>query len=79
MELGIDAVCQAFEAAGQAAGPDRARPRIEDYLAAMDAAVRGPLLRELVRVELHYRRQKSSGEPSRCCKRIRLNAVRLCP
>jgi hypothetical protein len=56
VQLRIDAVCHAFEAAWQAAGPDRARPRIEDYLATVDAAVRWPLLRELLRVELHYRR-----------------------
>jgi WD40 repeat protein/serine/threonine protein kinase len=56
MELHIDAVCQKFEAAWQATGADRARPRIEDYLATVDAAARRPLLCELLRVELHYRR-----------------------
>jgi serine/threonine protein kinase/O-acetyl-ADP-ribose deacetylase (regulator of RNase III) len=49
-------VCQAFEAAWQAVCPEQGRPRIEDYLTTVDAAGRGPLLRELVRVELHYRR-----------------------
>jgi hypothetical protein len=55
-ELRIDAVCRAFEAAWQAAGDGAPRPRIEDFLARLDGAGGWPLLRELLRVELHYRR-----------------------
>jgi WD40 repeat protein/tRNA A-37 threonylcarbamoyl transferase component Bud32 len=49
LELRIDAACCSFEAAWKNG------PRIEDYLAGAGEAERGPLLRELLRVELHYR------------------------
>jgi tRNA A-37 threonylcarbamoyl transferase component Bud32 len=57
LELRIDPVCQSFEAAWRVAdgGPP---PRIEDHLAAAAEEDRGPLLRELVKVELHYRRDE---------------------
>jgi hypothetical protein len=61
VELRIDAVCQVFEAAWQAAGNGGIRPRIEDYLGAAAEPERGPLLRELLRVELHYRRGENPG------------------
>jgi tRNA A-37 threonylcarbamoyl transferase component Bud32 len=56
LELRIDAVCQSFEAAWQAAGSGGPRPRIEDHLGAAAELERWPLLRELLKVELHYRR-----------------------
>jgi WD40 repeat protein/tetratricopeptide (TPR) repeat protein len=52
----IDAVCQAFEEAWQAAGEAGLRPRIEDYLGATIQPERDALLGELLKVELHYRR-----------------------
>jgi hypothetical protein len=58
LELRIDAVCRTFEAARKAAGSSGTRPRLEDYLAAADDAVRWPLLRELLKLELHYRREE---------------------
>jgi WD40 repeat protein len=57
LELHIDAVCQAFEAAWQATAGST-RPRIEDHMAAGAETERGPLLRELLKVELHYRRHE---------------------
>jgi Tfp pilus assembly protein PilF/tRNA A-37 threonylcarbamoyl transferase component Bud32 len=59
VQVRVDAACQAFEAAWKAAGDGGTRPRIEDYLAAAAEAERGPLLRELLKVELHYRRGES--------------------
>jgi hypothetical protein len=56
VELRIDAVCQAFEEAWQAAGEAGTRPRIEDYLGATTQPERGALLCELLKIELHYRR-----------------------
>jgi serine/threonine-protein kinase len=55
-DLRIDAACQAFEAAWQVAVRGGPRPGIEDYLAGVAATERWPLLRELLKVELHYRR-----------------------
>src|SRR5579884_2572829 len=55
-ELRIDGVCQAFEAAWGAAASGAPRPRIEDFLAGAGEAGGWPLLRELLRIELHYRR-----------------------
>jgi hypothetical protein len=56
VELWIDAVCQTFEAAWQAAGNGGIRPRIEGYLATVAGGDCWPLLRELLKVEWHYRR-----------------------
>src|SRR5262249_32401227 len=58
LELRIDAVCRSFEAAWKAEGASGTRPCLEDYLAAEDDAVRWPLLRELLKLELHYRREE---------------------
>jgi WD40 repeat protein/thiol-disulfide isomerase/thioredoxin len=55
LELRIDAVCRAFEAAWKGAGTSGTRPRLEDYLVAEDDTVRWPLLRELLKLEVHYR------------------------
>src|SRR5262249_11553268 len=59
LELRVDAACQSFEAAWKAVGRTGVRPRIEDCLAAAGEAERWPLLRELLKVELHYRRHES--------------------
>jgi hypothetical protein len=56
--LRIDAACQSFEAAWKATREGGTRPRIEDYLADAPEADRAPLLRELLPVELHYRRHE---------------------
>jgi hypothetical protein len=55
LELRIDAACRSFEAAWEGA----ARPRIEDYLPAAEDAGAWPLLRELLKLELHYRRAEN--------------------
>lgn len=49
----IDAVCDRFERAWR----DGARPRIEDYLGDVSPADRAGLLRELVALDIDYRRQ----------------------
>ena len=54
----LDEVCDKFEAAWKA-GPT---PRLSDYVSKVDAAARRPLLRELLRLEMHYRRR--AGEPA---------------
>jgi hypothetical protein len=58
LELHIDAACRSFEAAWKVAGNGGARPWIEDYLSAAGTGERAPLLRELIKVELHYRRDE---------------------
>jgi WD40 repeat protein len=57
----IDAICDRFEAEWKAG----AQPRIDDYLDGEAGPEREALLRELVRVELHYwpRSQGEPGEP----------------
>jgi WD40 repeat protein/serine/threonine protein kinase len=53
----VDALCCQFEAAWKALAADGTQPRIEVYLAEVPAQARAVLLRELLRVEVHYRRQ----------------------
>jgi len=48
----IDSICDRFEAEWQA----RIGPRAEDYLAQIAERARPELLRQLLRVELYYRR-----------------------
>jgi serine/threonine-protein kinase len=55
VRLQVEQVCTRFERAWQAAGPP---PRIEDYLAEAAAPVRQTLLRELLLLDLHYRRRR---------------------
>jgi hypothetical protein len=55
-EMRIDAVCRRFEKAWKAASAGGSRPRIKDYLPAVNETERWPLLRELLLLELHYRR-----------------------
>jgi serine/threonine-protein kinase len=47
----VDEVCTRFEAAWKAGN----RPRIEDYLAGVDGAVRLEAWRELIELDVHYR------------------------
>jgi RNA polymerase sigma-70 factor (ECF subfamily) len=58
LELRIDALCQTFEAEWKRVSKGATPPRIEDLLDAVAEPERGPLLRELLKVELHYRRQE---------------------
>src|SRR5262249_55506974 len=53
----IDALCIRFEAAWR----QGQRPLIEDYLAEVPEPERSVLLRELVLLEIHYRRQTGEG------------------
>src|SRR5262245_23511180 len=53
----VDEECRRFEAAWQAAGAAGPRPCLEAYLAEAAKPERSALLRELIRVELYYRRR----------------------
>jgi WD40 repeat protein/tRNA A-37 threonylcarbamoyl transferase component Bud32 len=55
----VDEVCDRFEIAWRVGQP----PRIEDYLADMSEPERSALLRELILLDIHYRRQR--GETPR--------------
>jgi eukaryotic-like serine/threonine-protein kinase len=57
LELHIDAVCQAFEAAWKSTLDSDDRPRIEEYLDVVGEPERAALVRELLLVEVHYRRR----------------------
>jgi WD40 repeat protein len=56
----VDEVCLRFEAAWQAGQ----RPAIEDYLANAQEPLRSDLLRELVKLDIEYRRTKAREGPS---------------
>jgi WD40 repeat protein len=53
----VDAQCIRFEAAWKATGATGGRPSLEEYLADTPEPERFALLVELIRVEVHYRRQ----------------------
>jgi serine/threonine protein kinase/WD40 repeat protein len=53
----VDEVCGPFEAACKAALAGEPWPSIEDYLAPLPEPMRAPILRELVLLEIHYRRR----------------------
>jgi serine/threonine protein kinase len=53
----VDEVCDRFEAAWPAKGSAGPRPRIEDFLGDLPEPGRSLLLRELLRLELAYRRE----------------------
>jgi serine/threonine-protein kinase len=53
----VDAVCYRFELAWKAAAAAGPRPRIEDYLAEAPEPGRAALLRELIALEIAYRRR----------------------
>jgi formylglycine-generating enzyme required for sulfatase activity len=67
LELRIDALCQTFEAAWKSAARGGVRPRIEEWLNAVAGDEREPLLRELLKLDLHYRcgKQPSLAVPQR--------------
>jgi hypothetical protein len=54
----VDEVCDRFEGAWATAGSDGQRPRIEDYLGDTPEPERTELLRELLALELEYRRDR---------------------
>jgi hypothetical protein len=58
VQLLLEEVCGRFEAAWQAAGPSDRCPQIEAYLAGAAGPERAPLLGELLRLDLHYRRAR---------------------
>jgi WD40 repeat protein/tRNA A-37 threonylcarbamoyl transferase component Bud32 len=55
----VDAVCTRFEAAWQAGTP----PRVEDYLGGLDSTTYAAVLRELLALDVYYRRK--AGERPR--------------
>jgi hypothetical protein len=63
MDERLEAVCGPFEAAWKNRGPDAAPPRIEDYLPDTTPGERAVFLKELVALDLCYRRL--SGESPR--------------
>jgi hypothetical protein len=63
VQLRLEEVCARFEAAWQSAGP--AAPRVEEYLGAAAGPERTALLRELLRLDVHYRRHHGESEVAR--------------
>jgi hypothetical protein len=60
-QLHMEEVCGRLEAAWQAARPDSPAPRIGDYLSGTTGPGRRALLRELLRLDLHYRRRRGEN------------------
>ena len=59
VQLRLEEVCAPVETAWQAAAaPKNKRPCVADYLGSSDGPERAGLLRELIRLDLHYRRQR---------------------
>ena len=58
VQLRIDAVCQLFEAAWQTVTHGSSRPTIEAYLNTAAESERAALLRELLKLELDYRKRR---------------------
>jgi WD40 repeat protein/tRNA A-37 threonylcarbamoyl transferase component Bud32 len=57
VQLHLEEVCARFEAAWKAAGSAATAPRIEEHLGAAAGPGRAALLRELLRLDVHYRRR----------------------
>src|SRR5207302_3415578 len=53
----VDQICDGFEAAWKASGRAGARPRIEDYVAAVAEPEQAALCRELIKLDIEYRRR----------------------
>src|SRR5262249_52408123 len=53
----VDQVCDGFEAAWKASDSAGQRPRIEDYLGAVPTRERAALCRELIKLDMAYRRR----------------------
>jgi serine/threonine protein kinase len=67
----IEEVCDRFEAAWKTTGAAPARPSIEDCLGETPEPVRSALLRELVALEVSYRRRSGEApQPEEYCKRF---------
>jgi WD40 repeat protein/tRNA A-37 threonylcarbamoyl transferase component Bud32 len=62
LQFRIEEVCSRFEADWQSAGPDQPPPCLEDYLGQAEGPEYQALLRELLLLDLHYRRRR--GEPA---------------
>jgi eukaryotic-like serine/threonine-protein kinase len=60
----VDEVCCRFEAAWKAAAAGGEPPRLEAYLAEVAEPAHAVLLRELQKVEAHYRRGAGAGQPA---------------
>jgi WD40 repeat protein len=58
VEALVDEACDQFETACQKAGSAGPLPRIEDYLAGVAGPEREPLARELISLDIHYRRHR---------------------
>ncbi len=54
----LDGICDRFERAWQEAGAGDCPPRLEDYVAEVAAAERTDLLRELIPLDIAYRRDR---------------------
>src|SRR5262245_22274633 len=57
----VDSLCDQFEAAWKAAGPEGPSPSIEDFLAGRGGAEQLALLQELVALDIVYRRQRGEA------------------
>jgi WD40 repeat protein/tRNA A-37 threonylcarbamoyl transferase component Bud32 len=71
VEALLDEACDQFEAVCQQAGSCGPLPHIEDYLAGMVEPERMALVRELIPLEIHYRRQRGeTPRPENYCGRF---------
>src|SRR5262249_14318071 len=61
VQMHMEQVCTRFEQAWQAAGLNGIPRRIEDYRGDGPERERSALLRELLRLDLHYRRQRGDN------------------
>src|SRR5438552_117474 len=59
----VDQICDGFEAAWKGSGPAGCPPRIDDYLDAVPPRNRSTLCRELIKLDIEYRRRL--GEQAR--------------
>jgi hypothetical protein len=60
MALKVDLICTRFEAAWKSG----AEPRVEDFLADLSATEKGDVLRELILLDVYYRRQRGTVIPA---------------
>lgn len=61
----VDQTCDRFEAAWKLAGVSNEPPHLEDYLAAVAKPGRSVLLRELVLLDVYYRRLRGEHAAGR--------------
>jgi WD40 repeat protein/tetratricopeptide (TPR) repeat protein len=71
VQLYLEEACARFEGAWQAAGAEGDPPRVGDYVGDTTQPGAGPLLRELVLLDLHYRRRRGerpgADDYAACC------------